>query len=344
MIWIAWRFQRSVVCALALLALIIIGFAVITGTMQHHDLMQFMGAPCHGQQRLLLGRGDYCGVLDVNLSHLRNYNTSIEAAGLIIAPLVGAILGLLALANEVESRTVRLAWTQSISRTHWFSVKVGVGGAIVAIILVPTAVVLSWWNGTIGEKDLFSPHTYGIAGWDLVAYGLFIFALTVLLGAVIRRVGWTLAVSVLLFLVVALAVPSRVRSHLVTPTVSWSQPYLATKGDYSGVSYTNEPPQSASLLLAGVVPRSTIGIPTWSEVLATLPGVLTCENGYGMKTQSEYVKGELACYKKLHVENVAVYIADDQFWTLQLREGLLYLSAGLILAGGALALVRRIEP
>jgi len=344
MIWIAWRFQRSAVCALALLALIIIGFSVITGTMQHHDLIQFMGAPCHGQQKQLPGRGDYCGVLNVKLASIRDYNTVIEAAGLIIAPLVGAILGLLALANEVDSRTVRLAWTQSISRTRWFGAKVGVGATFVAIILVPTALVLSWWNGAIGEKDLFAPQTYGIAGWDLVAYGLFMFALTVLLGAVIRRVGWTLAVSVLLFLVVALGVPSTVRTHLVTPTVKWSQPYLATKGDYSGVSYTNGPPQSARLLIMGVVPRSTVGIPTWSEVTATWPRVLRCENGYPMKTQIEYVKGELACYKKLHVENVAVYIADDQFWTLQLREGLLYLSAGLILAGGALVLIRRIEP
>jgi hypothetical protein len=344
MIWIAWRFQRSVVCALALLALIVIGFAVITGTMQHHDLMQFMGAPCHGRQSQIPGRGDICGKLAVKLANIRTYNTFIEAAGLIIAPLVGALLGLLALASEVDNRTVRLAWTQSISRTRWFAFKVGVGAALVAVLLVPTAITLSWWNGAIGEEDLFAPQTYGIAGWDLVAYGLFMFALTVLLGAVIRRVGWTLAVSVLLFLVVALAVPSRVRTHLVTPTVKWSQPYLATKGDYSGVSYTNETPQSARLLFMGVIPRSTVGLPTWSEVNATTPRVLRCENGYPMKTQNEYVKGELACYKKLHVENVAVYIADDQFWTLQLREGLLYLSAGLILAGGALMFIRRIEP
>ena len=251
MIWIAWRFQRSVALALGLLALIVVGFVVVTGTMQHHDLVQFLGAPCHGRQlRLqLAGRRDLCGVLDVRLSNIRTYNTFIEAAGLIIAPLVGAILGLLAVASEVDSRTVRLAWTQSISRTRWFAAKVGVGAALVAIILVPTAVVLSWWNGAIGERNLFQPQTCGIAGWDLVAYGLFMFALTVLLGAVIRRAGWTLAVAVLLFLVVAVVVPSRVRMHLVAPKISWSEPYLATKGDFSGVSYSNEPLQSDRILV-----------------------------------------------------------------------------------------------
>jgi hypothetical protein len=46
----------------------------------------------------------------------------------------------------------------------------------------------------------------------------------------------------------------------------------------------------------------------------------------------------------LDVEQVSVYIPGDQFWTLQLREGVLYLVAGLILAGGSLLIIRRIEP
>jgi len=102
------------------------------------------------------------------------------------------------------------------------------------MILVPTAIVLSWWSGTIGDRDLFARETYGIAGWDLVAYGLFMFALTLLLGAVIRRVGWALAASVLLFLLAAFSLPSQVRSHLVTPTVKWSEPYVVTNGDFTG--------------------------------------------------------------------------------------------------------------
>jgi len=46
----------------------------------------------------------------------------------------------------------------------------------------------------------------------------------------------------------------------------------------------------------------------------------------------------------LDVEQVSVYIAGDQFWTLQLREGVLYLIAGIMLAGGSLLIIRRIEP
>lgn len=341
MIWISWRFQRSVVYALTLVALVIIGVTVIVGVIQHHDLASFTSAPCYGTQRQSPGRGDLCGELAVKLANVKMYDTYIRAAGYLIAPLVGALLGILAMASEVDNRTVRLAWTQSISRTRWFAAKVGVGAALVTIILVPTAVALSWWNGTIGNRNLFGRETYWIAGWDLVAYGLFMFALTVLLGAVIRRTGWTLAAAILLFLVVAIVLPSTIRAHLVTPTVTWSEPTAPTKGGGNNIQTF---PYNSWRLVTGVVPRSTIGIPTQPEVLATLPRVDACVVSYPNKTESEYVKAELICYKKFDVENVAVYIADDQFWALQLREGLLYLSAGLIFAGGALVIVRRIEP
>jgi len=342
MIWIAWRFQRSVVCALALVVLVFIGFTVVVGVMQHHDFVLFWSAPCHGHQLQLPRRGDYCGELAVKLANVKGYDTFVRVAGYVIAPLVGALLGILALASEVDNRTVRLAWTQSISRSRWFAAKVGVGATFVTIILVPTAVALSWWNGAISDKDLFGRATYGIAGWDLVAYGLFMFALTILLGAVIRRTGWTLAVSILLFLVVAVTLPSRVRIHLVTPTVTWSEPVAVSTG--GGSNFFEPWPHNAWLLVDGPVPRSTTGIPTYREVFATMPKVSACVVSYPGATESEYVKAQLACYKKFDVENVAVYIADGQFWTLQLREGILYLSVALILAGGALMIVRRIEP
>ena len=343
MIWIAWRFQRSVVCALALVALIIIGFAVVTGVLQHHDLMQFLGAPCRGSQIAIPGRGDICGVLAVKLANVASYNPEIRIAGLVIAPLVGAVLGLLALVSELDHRTARLAWTQSISRGRWFAAKASVGAAIVTLILVPTAIVLSWWNGEVRGYDLFQPDTFGIAGWDLVAYGLFAFALTMLFGAIIRRVGWTLAATTIIFLVVALIFPSRVRSHLVTPTVHWSSPFATV---HKGSPATQAPafPFNVWLLVNGPVPRTIKKTPTWNDVLATQQNAFRCTSGYPHKTFAEQAKAETECYKKLDIENAAVFIADNQFWTVQLREGLLYLVAGMVFVGGAFVFVRRIEP
>jgi len=345
MIWIAWRYQRSVACVLALLALVVIGFTVVTGVIQHHYMVEFMGAPCHGNELATPGRGDYCGLLDLRYANTVNFDVYIKVAGYAIAPLVGAILGLLALVNELDHRTVRLVWTQSISRSRWFASKVAVGATSVAIILVPTAIVLSWWNGTTGDRNIFGRQNFGIAGWDLVAYGLFMFALTILLGVVIRRAGWTLAAALLLFLVVAVVVPSRVREHLVAPTVHWSTiEFSVTPGKGATVTYSETIPGNAWLLVNGDVVRSTKGTPTWTEVLKTQAKVESCTFGYPTKTPAEQGKSQSACYRKLHVENASVYIGGGQFWTLQLREGLLYLVSGAVLVGGAWAYVRRIEP
>jgi hypothetical protein len=342
MIWIAWRYQRSVVMALGLLALVVIGFAIVNGVAQHHDFVRFMGAPCHGSESVTQARGDRCGILDVNLANAEHYSSEIRLAGYIIAPLVGALLGLLAIGNELDNRTARLAWTQSISRTRWFAAKAGVGVALVTAILVPVAVVLSWWSGEGPPSNVFNTENYGVAGWDLVAYGIFMFALALLLGALIRRVGWALAASILVFLAIAGVFPSHVRPHLVTPTVHWSAPTLATKG--RAYAYADYFPQNSWLLVNGVVLRNTIGTPTWNEVFAVEPRITTCEGNYPQESESKYVKTEFECYRKLDVEQVSVYIAGDQFWTLQLREGVLYLIAGIMLAGGSLLIIRRIEP
>ncbi|HEY5266938.1 MAG TPA: ABC transporter permease subunit [Acidimicrobiales bacterium] len=345
MIWIAWRYQRSVACVLALLALVIIGFTVVTGVIQHHYMVEFMGAPCHGSENELVTRapGDFCGRLDVRYVNTVNFDSYIKVAGYVIAPLVGAVLGLFALVNEFDHRTARLAWTQSISRSRWFTVKVVVGATSVAVILVPMAIVLSWWNGTIGTNDIFGPQNFGIAGWVLVAYGLFIFALTILLGVLIRRAGWTLAVALLLFLVVAIVVPKAVRVHLVTPTVHWSS-IASMPGNGATATYSEAFPANSWLLVNGIIPRSTVGTPTWNEVLGAEVKVETCTTAYLKKHPVEQVTAQSACYRMLHLENASVYIRGDQFWTLQLREGLLYLASGAILIGSAWAYVRRIEP
>ena len=54
-------------------------------------------------------------------------------------------------------------------------------------------------------------------------------------------------------------------------------------------------------------------------------------------------EGGFGVLQELDVENISVYIADDQFWGLQLREGALYLLAGLILTSGALVIIRSLS-
>ena len=221
--------------------------------------------------------------------------------------------------------------------------KAGVGAAIVTAILVPVAIALSWWSGQGPPSDVFNTENFGVAGWDLVAYGLFMFALTLLTGAVIRRVGWALAASIVIFLAIAAdssvarATASRRHQRCTGRSPRWRRRGRPTRtSDYF--------PQNSWLLVNGVVSRNTVGIPTWNDVFAVEPRITKCEGNYPQESETKYVKTESRCYRTLDVEQVSVYIAGDQFWTLQLREGVLYLVVGLVLAGGSLLIIRRIEP
>jgi hypothetical protein len=316
---------------------LVIGFAIAIGVVQHHYLIEFHHAPCFGRQRLT-GTSDQCGYLAVDLSRITAFNPFVRAAGFIIGPLVGAIIGIVAIASDLDNRTARFAWTQSVSRWQWFEAKIGVGALLVAIILVPTAITLSWWDGASADSARMSRFSFELAGWNIVAYGLFAFALTAFVGSVIRRTGWTLAGVVVLYLAVTFTVPTEIRPHLAPITVI-ETPLVTSSGLVPQPSMQ----PNAIQIAYGVFPRDYHGPFTTSELLTTSSRLASCLGNYQGQSTADGTQIAIKCYRKLKVWNVSDS-GNDQFWTLQLREGLLYLGTGLILIGGAYVFVRRIEP
>ncbi len=81
------------------------------------------------------------------------------------------------------------------------------------------------------------------------------------------------------------------------------------------------------------------------------------ERGHGLSSEDRELHGEIPAEESTRMgdgrdrvlsqtsrrERVGVH-RPNKFWTLQLREGLLYLAFGTVLLGGAWACVRRIEP
>jgi len=154
------------------------------------------------------------------------------------------------------------------------------------------------------------------------------FALTLLLGAVIRRVGWLLrrpfsCSSSRHFPCIAGALASGHADGQVERTIR------GDNGDFTGSAAPY--PYNAWLLVQGVVPRSITVFRRTAKYLRRIQSRFV-HREIADEDRERIREGELECYKKFHVENVAVYIADDQFWTLQFREGLLCLAAGVIMA------------
>ena len=124
-----------------------------------------------------------CFALGQNYSTLNNF--ALVNLGLAVAmpALLGLVLGAPLVAREIEQGTNRLAWTQSITRTRWLLVKLGVGALACCAIVGAMAPLLEWWTGVIHRGARILPSLFDISGFVAVSYVLFAF----MLGAVSGR-------------------------------------------------------------------------------------------------------------------------------------------------------------
>jgi hypothetical protein len=141
---------------------------------------------------------------------------------LAVPAVLGMFLGAPLVAREIESGTGQFAWTQSVTRRHWLSAKVGWlllaalawGGAVGALV--------TWWSGPKNAAYLnaFSPGTFDVQGIMPAAYSLFAMALGVAAGALIRRVLPALAVTLFGYFGVRLAFMGWIRQHYMAPVTT----------------------------------------------------------------------------------------------------------------------------
>jgi len=122
----------------------------------------------------------------------------------------------------------------------------------------------------------------------------------------------------------------RVRSTTLTITT-------VTKGgvtvDRPGL---NKVPTNAWVVFNGFVPvHRGNTIPTWSQETTRINAVSKCPSIVTSQTVYD------ACVRKLGLHDVELYLADNEYRALQLREGGPYLASAVLLLGAGLVLVRR---
>jgi hypothetical protein len=60
-------------------------------------------------------------------------------------------------ARELETGTYRLAWTQSVTRTRWLAVKLGVVGLTSVAVAGLLSLMVTWWSSPIDRANLAEP-------------------------------------------------------------------------------------------------------------------------------------------------------------------------------------------
>jgi hypothetical protein len=336
MTWVVWRQQRSIVVAFFAAAVAFAIWLIVSGQHEQSLWNQFLAAPCKG----LLGSNNAdinsCGALQSAIANGAHLDDATTIVGTIFAPLLGLILGVNAVARELEQKTNRLAWTQSGTRSRWLASKYLTSVATIAVISVPLCLVLSWWVRASHDGARITPKVFPVSGFVEIGYGVLCFVLTVAVGLVIRRAGWTLAVCIIIFAGLFFSFADRVRQHLVTPSVTTVQSSQSEEGSSSGFYAAGGAPASSWFFYQGFEPVTTKGVPSLAYLLTLNNAMNTCENN-NSSSPGNY------CLRHLHLRGVEVYIADNQFWKLQLLEGGSYVGAAALLVGLSFVEIRRAQ-
>src|SRR5258708_37240424 len=122
-------------------------------------------------------------------------------------------------AREVEQGPHTLAWTQSITRIRWFTVKAVVLGVASVTAAVALSVLMGWWHQPLdvlfGSGSWTFFDTFGPAP---IAYAVFALALGLTASVLIRRVVPAMAAT--LFVFAAVRTPlTFLRPSFIPPSV-----------------------------------------------------------------------------------------------------------------------------
>ena len=161
----------------------------------------------------------------VSRNFVGNYSllqVGLGALILVIPALIGMFLGAPLIARELEAGTYRLAWTQSVTRTRWFTVKVGLVGIAGAAATGLLSLLLTWWFTPIDKVNMngFSPAVFDERGIIPIGYTAFAFALGLTAGLLIRRTVPAMAATLVIFVAVWVGATYWLRPNLVPPATS----------------------------------------------------------------------------------------------------------------------------
>ena len=340
--WFVWRQQRSIVIAFALLAVVVSVWALIMGLHEQSLWREYLSAPCKGEAGgFTTSDLKLCEHVQFSLYSSGKLNEVVIGFGMTFAPLFGLILGVNAVAHEIEQKTNRLAWTQSGSRTRWLMNKYLMSIAPLVVILVPLCWLLSWWVGATHVAPRIMPKVFAMSGFIEVACGIFCFALAVVVGLIVRRPGWSLAAAAVLFAAIFLGFySSGVLLNLGSPSVAVFRGNGVEVGSSSGFIAAGGAPANSWPISQGFVPKMAEGIPSTSVLNRSASRVYRCEDAI---PEGNLAHRDTYCLKHLGLIDVQWYIPNSQYWALQSFEGGFYLIAAALLAAFSLFAVRRVK-
>ena len=244
MIWLTWRqFRSQAFVTTAVLVVIAVALAV-TGphlaSLYSNSGLAACTAKCSTQA------SSFFGNVTGSSTELIFY---IGIFLLYAAPaLIGIFWGAPLISRELEAGTFRLAWSQSVTRRRWVSIKVGLIGLAAMATAGLLSLMITLWSGPLyqaahkaaGGNNMsisrFAPPLFGANGIAPIGYASFAFALGVTAGVLVRRMLPAMALTLAVFTAVQLLMTGAIRPHLL-PASTAIEPLSAVT--FNGMGDTN---------------------------------------------------------------------------------------------------------
>jgi hypothetical protein len=339
MIWLTWRqFRAQAIVAAAALAALAITLAVtgphVSGLYDSAGL-RTCGSNCSALASSFISqiKGTayelvfYAGIMAV-------YATP---------GLIGLFWGAPLVCREMETGTFRLAWNQSVTRTRWIIVKLGLIGMAAMGTAGLLILMTSWWASPLyraaqqaGTNVLsinrLAPPLFGATGIAPVGYAAFAFAVGVTAGVLTRRLLPAMAITLAVFAAVQLLTPAFVRPHLITPVTTTQALSTVT---FNGIGVSNN---GILLLQIGNVSgapgdwiTSSQPVDAAGQAVTSVPSA--CHQG----ATNDF----LQCLSSHGVRVAVSYQPASRYWALQWYETGIFLALALGLGGACYWRVRR---
>jgi hypothetical protein len=216
---VAWRLTRTSAVTAAALVVVATVYLVVTGL---HLRAAFDSA---GLGECLASGSTSNPCLDAAFAlHelARGLGGGQPIVGLLalVPGMLGAFVGAPLVAREIESGTLRLAWTQSVTRRRWLIVRVAVALGLVVSVQAGLSVALGFWRGPLDAlQGRLETNAYDVQGVVPVGYAVLTCCVAVVAGVLARRTLVALGIALAGFVVVRLLVATVVRPRLL-PTVA----------------------------------------------------------------------------------------------------------------------------
>jgi hypothetical protein len=324
MTWVIWR-QYRVTTAIA--GAVLAAFAALLLITGLQDAARWHAALVN------CAKHGTCASLSHTVSLGSGPLTTLTMLTLAVPLLFGMFWGGPAVARERETGTVQFAWTQSVTRRRWLSVKTGWLLAAGAVFGGAVAGIITWWYAPVNALNhgQFTQGYFDIQGIVPIGYAVFAVALGIAAGTLIGRSLPALAVTGGVFLAIRLVITYWVRVHYM-PAVTTI--YSVTQ---------NFTPKGAFWPLTGgvVLPGGQL-----STSMSVGPGHLVSGPGApaipaACQQVSAQISATLACMAHLGYRSFATYQPGYRFWPFQFIETGIFVALATTLIAVTFLVVRR---